>query len=166
MSYWITVYNTRSLGVFSEEEFLNAITQSDYETLCEQYGIDPRYIKPGLAGLQLRKATPSVSSFFTLSYGAAYQRPLVIDLWETSQSSGESMLQEAVERAGAEMIHKHLRNCVAIVTIELSRRQLFDLGLLLGYEIARWAASQGQGIMEGLDGAWYRLNRYQAFLPL
>ena len=39
-------------------------------------------------------------------------------------------------------------------------------GILLAYEVARWAANLRKGLIYGLDGTWYRLNRHQAFIPL
>jgi hypothetical protein len=65
-----------------------------------------------------------------------------------------------------ESVRKALSAAVQIVSVELDADQLQDLGLLLGYELARWAAVRGKGVMLGLDGRWYRLNAFKAFLPL
>ena len=51
-------------------------------------------------------------------------------------------------------------------SVALQDEQLTDMGLLLAYEVARWIAHQGSGIVLGLDAAWYRLNEHQAFIPL
>jgi hypothetical protein len=65
-----------------------------------------------------------------------------------------------------EIARPALAHTAQVVAVSLEADQLQDLGLLLGYELARWAAVQGQGIMRALDSRWYRLNAYKAFLPL
>jgi hypothetical protein len=41
-----------------------------------------------------------------------------------------------------------------------------DMGLLLGYEIVRWLGVQSAGIVRDLVGNWFRINQYQAFVPI
>jgi hypothetical protein len=63
-------------------------------------------------------------------------------------------------------VRARLMQVQAVYMIELLETQLTDMGLLLAYEFARWAAQRGSGIVLGLDGVWYRLNAHQAFIPL
>jgi hypothetical protein len=63
-------------------------------------------------------------------------------------------------------IKLHLNSTNFLIEIELMEHQLSNMGLLLAYEAARWAAFKGGGIIFGLDRTWYRLNQYNAFLPL
>jgi hypothetical protein len=63
-------------------------------------------------------------------------------------------------------IKEHLDAANFLVEIELMQHQLLNMGLLIAYEAARWAAFKGAGIIFGLDRTWYHLNQYRAFLPL
>ncbi len=166
MTYWITIYNRQDLGRLKESDFIASITQSDYHTLCEQYDLDENLIAPALSHLRLLKDPGETSSFFLLRYGPEGKRPLVVNRWTVDSEVGQAILGEAMDRASSDGIRARLKATNQILTIALAYSQLQNMGLLLGYEIARWSAWQGEGIMEGLDGLWYRLNRHQAFLPI
>jgi hypothetical protein len=166
MTFWITVYNRKSLGPLQSADFLRAITQSDYHTLCEQYGLDETLIPPALSSLRLLTDPHETSTFFLLRYGPEDSRPLVVDRWAVDTQDGQDILEEALTRTPLAGIRSRLKDTRQIVTVELGPAQVRDMGLLIGYEIARWAAWNGGGIMEGLDGLWYRLNRHQAFLRI
>jgi hypothetical protein len=159
VAFLIQVFNSHPIENVRPAEVLAAITESNYVTLCAQYGLDPALIPATKAQLQVLAAPPSASvPFFTVSYGAA--RPVVVELrgWDSADAVRLAPVPEAARPA--------LSRAAQVVSVSLEPGQLQDLGLLLGYELARWAAVQGQGIMRALDGRWYRLNAYKAFLPL
>lgn len=167
MTYWITVYNPRPVAAphFDEAAFLEAITRADFSTLCEQYGLEGALIAPGLEHLRLVREPHAAESFFLLRYGPEKHRPIVVERWETAGDDGKAILAEALDRAPGAAVRSRLENTVEILALALGASQVEDLGLVLAYEIARWAAGQGGGVIEGLDGGWYHLNRHQAFLP-
>lgn len=158
MPFSIRVFNSIPLAPINPREILAAITESNYYTLCGQYGLSPALISPSLARLGVLAAPDSEAPFFTVVYRQDGERPLVVTVqdWDGNYSGG----------APSPGLQVALVNAVQVVSIELAEDQLQDLGLLLGYEVARWAAVRGKGIMRALDGRWYRLNRHKAFLPV
>ena len=161
MAFLIHVFNTIPIEIEAVDprEVLEAITESNYHTLCAQYGLDPALIDVTRSSLQVQVAQGKAVPYFTVAYGRSDARPIVVHF--QGREGISERLQPVPESAPAA-----LGAAVQLVSIELDEAQLQDLGLLLGYELARWAAVQGQGIMLGLDGRWYRLNAYKAFLPL
>ncbi len=162
--YSILVFNRKRIPELASEAILAAVTESNYQTLCRQYGLDPALIEPAREHLHL--AGPSVREprRFALLYGPAGHRPVMVTLFNFDQPArGDlaAVLAEAPETLGT-----FLQEALEGVRIDLSREQLADLGLLLAYELARWAAVSGEGVVRGLDGRWYRLNRHRAFLPV
>lgn len=161
MPFLIRVFNSTHIGPVYPQDVLAAITASNYQTLCRQYGLDPALIEPSLARLGVLAAPDLAAPFFTVVYRANGERPIVVNIedWGLRDLDNETLVPP-----------KGLRdaylNTVQLVSVELEEDQLQDLGLLLAYEVARWAAVQGNGILQGLDGRWYRLNAHKAFLPV
>jgi hypothetical protein len=166
MPYWIMIFNQNPLGQFSGESLLAAITTSNYHTLCEQYSLEPGLIQPALAHLSLVMAGGSAAPYFLVRYQPQHQPPLVVTCWDALTGSGRQYLLEFADNPVSANMRDHLISTRELVTIELVEAQLTDLGLLLAYEIARWAAAVGSGVMYGLDGCWYGLNAHHAFVPL
>lgn len=159
MAFLIQVFNSNPIDDVDPDEVLTEITESNYVTLCAQYGLDPALIPATKAQLHILAApSPVDASFFAVSYGAV--RPVVVEFqdWESDCVNRLAPVPEAARLA--------LSRAAQVVSVSLEPEQLQDLGLLLGYELARWAAVQGRGVMRALDGRWYRLNAYKAFLPL
>ena len=161
MPFMIRVFNSRLVGPLKPHEILAAITESNYQTLCRQYGLDPALIAPGLERLGVLAAPDAEAPFFTVVYRQDGERPIVVSLqdWDSNKQPLESGLPPAA-------LQEAFLSTVQLVSIELAEDQLQDLGLLLAYELARWAAVQGRGIIQALDGRWYRLNAHKAFLPV
>ena len=166
MQYSIFVFNREKLGKISKEMLLNAITESNYETLCRQYGLEPSLIEPSLNSLEVLGALNDSLSFFMVKYGEAQRRALVVQQWDAEIGGGKNLIQEVIEGINIEPLRSRLRETRRVVEITLAPEQLKDMGLLLAYEIARWSAERGSGIVYGLDGSWYRLNQYKAFIPI
>jgi hypothetical protein len=166
MPYWIMIFNQNPLGLFSGESLLAAITSSNYHTLCEQYGLDPDLIQPTLAQLSLEMSRGSGLPYFLVRYQPQHQPPLVVTRWDALIGVGRQYLLGFAENPVSANMRDYLMSTRELVTVELVEAQLFNLGLLLAYEIARWAAAVGSGVMYGLDGFWYGLNAHHAFVPL
>jgi hypothetical protein len=162
--YSISVFNTEQIKKIDPQEILAAVTSSNYYTLCAQYGLDPALIEPTLAALKAVIGGQEPGDYFALEYRPPGRRPIFVHLLNLSDLGLEELNRL---RIGApQAISEKLRKIKQIVRIELGEDQLKDLGLLLGYELARWAAESGEGVVYGLDGKWYRLNQYKAFLPV
>jgi hypothetical protein len=166
MVYRIFVFNSRLLGPLTDESVLKAITGSNFDTLCAQYGLDSALIEAIWVHLALTrgKLTP-FSPYLLLRYAPKGLRPLLVYAYQADCPLGRLILQGAMSSLGHQALKKALSQTCLILSIELSPEQLKDMGLLLAYEVARWAAEQGQGLVRALDGKWYRLNRQQAFIP-
>lgn len=166
MGYWIMIFNTKSCRGIKIDRLVEVLKESNFNTLCEQYGLDPVMIEPALSNLKLIEAGNKIQPFFLLKYHRGEQRPIVVNYWEVRDEAWGSILQDAIDDAPSEKIKALLLQTHSVFGIELSQLQLKELGLLLGYELARWAAFKGEGIVQALDGQWYRLNRNKAFVPI
>lgn len=164
MVYSITVFNTKQIEKIDPQEILMSVTTSNYHTLCNQYGLDPILIEPTLEALKVVVGRQESVDYFVLEYRPRGSRPIVVHLLDPANIELAKLNRLRVDTPQA--IQKKLSDVKQIVQIELDKGQLKDLGLLLGYELARWAAESGEGFVRGLDGKWYRLNRYKAFLPV
>lgn len=164
MPYSILVFNQKPISEIVPEVILSAVTESNYQTLCRQYALDPALIESATTHLRLIGPHIGKVPFFALAYGPAAKRPVLVHLVDLDRSLRAEMAQ--VWATAPRKLEASLREAKQVVRVDLGRAQLADMGFLLAYELARWAAVSGRGIVRGLDGRWYRLNRYKAFLPV
>lgn len=164
MAYWIKVFNRADVGEYDQEILLEAIVQSNYYTLCDQYGLDKEGVEPALENLAVIQSPHEDAPFFVLKYQSEGKRPIVVYHWQVTDESGQEFVQFELDQVTSTAVREHLRLTRNIYGIALAKSQLFDMGLLLGYELARWLAERGSGLVVGLDGKWYQLNPYQAFV--
>lgn len=165
--YWVPVFLQEGMKPFPGEALLAALRAVHFTSLCSQYGLDQELIAPALSHLALM-STPQqeVAPFVILRYQPEDGTPLVIYHWDAAEETGKSWLANARQAAGYQAVKHCLAHTRAILAVSLAPTQFEDLGLLLAYEVARWAAARGGGLVYGLDGCWYRLNRHQAFIPM
>ena len=166
MPYSIVIFNQRPLGRFTRESLLAAITVSKFSTLCVQYGLDPALIQPALDHLAVDMAVGGQVPYFMVRYQPGNQPPIVVSEQEPEGAFEQERLMETIGEGAPLYVWEQLSRTRAICSVELVEPHLADLGLLLGYELARWAAASGDGVVLGLDGIWYRLNVHHAFIPL
>lgn len=166
MLFWILIFNQQKMPQLDHQGLKAALTEANIQTLCAQYGLDAEGIAPALRHLELIYSKNESALYFMLRYAPIGERPLVIYRWGTDDGLGRTYLQDYLVQTSSQRVIDPLSTAREIIGIELSRSQLTDLGLLLGYEIARWCADAGEGIVLGLDGIWYRLNPHQAFVPV
>jgi len=166
MSYWIMVFTQKPLGAFSEKDLLAAVTASNFHTLCDQYGLDPALIQPSLAYLAFDLSINGQQPLLVLRYQPKHQPPIVVTEWDAMADGGLSLLEDVTEGLAIPVVLRNLEETRFIYSVELVESQLGDLGLLFAYELARWIAGRGSGLVLGLDRTWYRLNPFQAFIPL
>lgn len=166
MHYGVFVFNREKICRLNRIRILSRIQGSNFQTLCDQYGLDPELIAPVMEHLDLILPPEDRLPFFLLKYQSVGLSPLIVCRWDIECENGRQFLEVALSDESGGRIKNHLLQTKEVLVIELERSQLADLGLLLAYELARWAADQGQGIIRGLDGNWYRLNRHKAFVPI
>jgi hypothetical protein len=146
---------------------LDALRAANFDTLCHQYGLNASACEDVLENLAVIGSPVSATApFFVVRYGPQWHQELVIEGWHVTKSAGKDLLNAFKTLVKCSEIQNNLEKTRIIFTIALTPAQLGDLGRLLAYEVARWAAFHGKGVMRGLDGEWYALNRHQAFVPL
>lgn len=164
MSYRILIFNQCPLNQFSPAELMEHLRAVHYSTLCRQYGLNPALISPAMKYFAIDGSKEVRLPYFIVRYQPKNQPPIVVskvDLAEVWQG-----LTERHQTAQPLPVHEQLVSTQEAYSLTLGEAQLRDLGLLLAYEIARWLAHRGAGLVFGLDGTWYRLNAYQAFIQV
>lgn len=166
VQYWILVFNRVRRDKLDKGGLERALKRASLTTLCEQYRLDGALIAPALVHLELITDMAGEVPYSTLYYGAEGSRPIFIQRWDAKQDDGAIMLAAHLEKSHSEVLTGHFTETRQIWGISLLPAQLREMGLVLAYEVGRYLAVQGRGLVYGLDGVWYRLNRHEAFLPL
>lgn len=165
-NYWIQVFNSRALNETDLPKLMGALLEVNYPSLCSEYGLDPASIALTLSHLEVVSRPEGIAPFFLVKYQPGGGAPLVVYRWDTAGENGVRWLKQAKEWVKDSLVEAQLAHTREILAVSIRAAQLEDMGLLLAYEVARWAAEKGEGLVFGLDGAWYRLNRHRAFLPI
>ncbi len=166
MPYGIVVFNQKTIGPIDQEDVLSTVTESNFHTLCEQYGLAAELLGHGSDHLHLNILLHGDLPVFQLDYRSDYRTPLTVYRWPASSQNGRAYMVQMQNEVEVIVDQEYLTRILQVILIEITRPQLEDLGILLAYEIARWAAFCGNGIMHALDGKWYRLNENKAFIPM
>lgn len=155
MASWISVYCTRSLAELRAKQLLKGITGRDakapagvdYLTLAEGYDVDADAAEAGEDAL----AVEDDDDGFIVTYGT--QRPVFVRRW-AKPTRVASELEEAREHDPSAAVEKRLARTTEVIGIELGASQLSDFGIVVAYELARYLAQKGRGIICGLDHGW------------
>ncbi|MDT8380940.1 MAG: hypothetical protein RQ728_01630 [Brevefilum sp.] len=166
MSFNILVFNKQSLGVIDSNCLRSFLMEVHFDTLCSQYGLDPSLIESARTNLAVVVSKAHRLPFFLIEYGDDNGCPLIVTESDFKSERGSCIYNDLISEDLSEDLKSHLKATNFLVEIELMQHQLSNMGLLLAYEAARWAAFKGGGIIFGLDRAWYHLNHYCAILPL
>lgn len=166
MDQEIIVFNPKSLGEIEPKKLKHALLKVNFETLCSQYGLNSALIGPAKEKLDVVVSENRDFPYFMVKYRGDKDRPLFVYERQLEFQKGRSTCDGITGASNSKVVNTHLSKTNFLVKIELGQKQLSDMGLLLAYEISRWAAVKGRGIILGLDGSWYRLNQHGAFLPL
>lgn len=162
MAWWLTVYCRREVGGLEPSDLLAGIRDQDreapagvdYWTLAEDYGIeDTAVVDAALNELRVEATGKGIDC--EVRYRAEDDaRPVVLHVWDEPGRVAEE-LEEAMEgRDPPEGIVARLKETKAIVGIELGFSQLDDMGVVVAYEIARWLAQRGDGVVVDDDQSW------------
>lgn len=166
MQYRILVFNRQPLDKFDKEKLLCCLRDVSYKTLCKQYQLDPALIEPARSSLEVVLSKEKIVPYFLVTYGSGNNQPIIVYDWDLESERGMEILDGILKGEITKEVRHALSAVNSIIEIELAPSQLNDMGLLLAYEIARWAANEGQGVILGLDNIWYLLNDHQAFIPI
>ena len=166
MPHSIFALNQKPLRKIVPRELCQALKSVHFSTLCEQYNLDPAHIPEVKGNLKVIAAAEEVLPYFVVSYLGAGERPILVHQSCVDTEEGGRMVQNFIAQDPPDVVIEHLSKVTCLLRIELSASQLQDMGLLLAYEVARWTAAKGEGLVLGFDGNWYRLNRNHAFIPL
>ena len=168
MSAWISVYCTHSLAQVTPAALDAALAQADFWTLAEIYAIDEAQVIPALACLRIESENPTEFQHYNVIYREPKYRPVCI-----TRCAGAAVVAQLAELhatlmaqgmgANAEII-RHLEQVIEIVNIELGYTQLADMGLLIAYEIARFLAMLGNGLVQDAAGSWWRIGQQGEFV--
>lgn len=165
--YTVYIFLPGPMAAADAKSLENALRSAHFETLCQQYGLDPSTVTDVLEHLTLTGSpTDPIVPFFFVQYGQKMHQTLTVERWDVAEPSGKALLAAVKASVDGHAIAKRLAETSRIFRIPLNDLQLSDLGLLFAYEIARWTAFHGKGLVRGLDGKWYALNEHQAFIPL
>lgn len=164
MEQEILVFNPQPLGKIDPENLKHALLKVNFVTLCRQYGLTSTLIDSVKENLEVVVSKNQDFPYFLVKYGKDNKRPLFVYERQLKSRKGKGVYQGLHD--DSKVVDMHLNKPNFLVEIELGQKQLSDMGLLLAYEIARWAAVKGGGIVLGLDGRWYFLNQHEAFLLL
>jgi hypothetical protein len=165
-TFWVQIFNQRTLENFIEKDLMAVLLETNFESLCNEYGLDLARIGPALSNLELIDTSENIASFFLLRYQPHGGAPLVVYRWASDAQKGMQLMGETQKLVRHPLIKDQLAKTREIFAVSLRPNQLKDFGLLLVYEVARWAGAEGQGLVLGLDGIWYRLNQHRAFIPI
>ena len=166
MSYRVLIFNQRPLGQFSAADLLADIKKVHFSTLCCQYGLDPSQIKSALGHLSVEWSENEHVPYFVVRYQPENRAAIVVSNFNFDKVWDGYAAFEGGQHTLPAPVHDQLENTQEAFSVALEESQIRDFGLLLAYEIARWVAHRGSGLVFGLDGAWYRLNAHQAFIPM
>lgn len=141
------------------------LAKVSFQTLCDQYGLDCSLIDQTLANLEVVSGG-DVLPYWVVNYLPPGGRPLFVYYKGLSiKNSAQILAENPVLNSNSRLAEK-LTDLSEIYRIELHASQLQDMGLLLGYEVARWIGFHGRGLVCDLHGEWYALNRHKAFIPV
>jgi|GEM_PF-3127587 len=162
MAWWLTVYCAREIGGLEPADLLaglrdldrDAPAGVDYWTLAEDYGIeDTALVDAALNVLRVDATGKGIDCEVRYQAGDD-ARPVVLHVWDDPERVAEELEEAADVRSPPEQIAERLKQTKAIVGIELGASQLEDMGVVIAYEVARWLAQRGDGLIVDDDESW------------
>lgn len=156
MAWWLTVYCRKPIAGLTPEHLMAGITGrdreasagDDYLTLAEGYDVDEALVKPALRALTISK---------DLEVGYGDQRPIVMHVWTSAERVAEELEEMREVRSPPASLVTRLAQTKEIVGIELGFSQLETMGVVFAYELARYLAQKGDGVIVDDDDRWQRI---------
>ena len=162
MASWITVYCRKSVGAVSPDQLLAGITDKDpsasagvdYWTLAESYAVEEDAVDTALEALRVEAEGPGFEVYSVRYCAAPRLRPVFVRRW-ADEARVRRELDEAAElRKPSASTSKLLEQTREVIGIELGATQLNDFGIVVAYEIARYLAQIGDGLICDLQDGW------------
>lgn len=164
MAWWITVYCRRSVAHLQPTDVLGGITDrdreapagADYLTLAESYGVDEDEVPPALSALAVRARSDEPVDFEVSCDRSS--RPIVLHRWHAAARLEEELLEASNTRSIPSELTSRLQQTTEIIAIELGRSELASMAIVFAYELARYFAQKGDGIIVDDDDRWSRIE--------
>ncbi len=177
MPAWITVYCGRLVGPLSGTDLRrgilggdpSALAGVDYLTLAEPFDIDDEdIVDETIQQLEVVADVDPDPDLYEVRYRREELRPIVVHRWRQPDRVREEVT-EVLELRDLEIpdprLADRLRDSREVVGIELGFSQLEDMGVVVGYEIARYLAQRGDGLVLDEGDRWVRVVE-GAFVPV
>jgi hypothetical protein len=165
LAYFITIFNQIPLSRPFDRELLDFLQRANFTSLGLEYGIDPGLIQSAKSNLDVLTDEVGKMNLLLVRYWPASRSPVVIYRKEFKDLGTIEGNNDANFPEKCKGLKEKLLQAKVLYEIELEKNQLTDMGLLIGYECARWLAFHGKGLVRDLHGYWYRMNEQQAFIP-
>ena len=160
----IAIFTVNPVEQLDPDEIRAAVTESNSHTLCDQYCLDPALIEPAMTYLDIRVPVDESATFFSLHFAPEPAVPIIVKYW--CDNKDIALRVHTYSAVAPEGVREHLVQSKEVFAVDLSQPGGNDLGILFAYELARWIAFKGDGVVYAFDGVWYRLNAHKAFLPV
>jgi hypothetical protein len=167
MPYWITVYCRTPVSSLAPAELLAGIRDEDpgapagvdYWTLAEGFGIeDEDVVDAALDVLRVRPERARGLACEVCHRPELDARPIVVHCWSEPERVAEEIQEAEENREPPPAALERLRASREVVGLELGFSQLEDMGIVIAYEIARWLAQKGEGLVADDDDQWFSVE--------
>jgi uncharacterized protein YbaR (Trm112 family) len=166
MASWFTVYCTRSVSHVTAEAITAALQAVDFYTVAEGFGIeDEAVVKQAMSQLRVEPLTDHAERPFAVRYRAPELRPLFLHLWidpeRVKQELAEVEQHYLVGKSGrgVSQVRAALSSVIEVAAVELGLRQLEDMGLVIGGQVAEYLAAVAGGLIRDTANEWWRIRR-------
>ncbi|MBM4782968.1 MAG: hypothetical protein GQE15_35260 [Archangiaceae bacterium] len=157
MAWWLTVYCRRPVSRLTAKQLQAGITGEDatalagvdYFTLAEDYDVADELVSPAMKALK-------VSKELQVSFGDS--RPIVVHVWSSPERVAEELSEVQEVRTPPKSLRSALKDTKEIVGIELGFSHLENMGVVIAYELARYLAQKGDGVIVDDDDRWQRID--------
>jgi hypothetical protein len=159
MSWWITIYLSKPLDDLNAARLRDGITDRDptahagvdYDTLAESYDVDEDLVGDAVSQLAVHQVGEDPLDL-EVRYGS--DRPIVVHRWREPARVAEELAEAEEVRSPPGSVLERLRQSREVIGLELGFSQLEDMGIVFGFEIARYVAQRGDGIIVDDDDQW------------
>jgi len=161
MAAWIRVFCTRPVSQLSADNILEGISAADFYTEAEGLGIEDSDVEQALSFLRIETLTGPSDARFELFYRPKGMRQITI--WVSSEELDEELeevleLLEDISPSQVKRVKAFLDKTIEIVALELGWSQLEDMAVVLAYEVTRYLARVGKGLVLATDDTWWEVK--------
>jgi hypothetical protein len=166
MAWWLTVYCKKPVSGLQPEQLDDGLwgrdfaapAGGDYHLLAEARDIEDADVDDALEQLEVVRVSDKPLDVQIRYKQEADARPIVVHLWQEPERVAEEIEEALDNREPPERVKSELSACREIVGIELGFGQLQDMGFVLAFELARYLAQKGDGVIVDDENAWYAVE--------